>query len=303
MSIVERALKRLQAEASASRTGRVFGKVVQTAASQTAPGRVISIDQDALRVAGLLAPKHQERQIASQYRHIKRPLIAAAVGKGREAVANGRLIMVASALPGEGKTFTAINLAFSMAMEKDLHVVLVDGDVAKPQISTMFGVGAERGLLDAVIDPAMELEPLIQPTDVPNLRLLPAGTHSERATELLASERMVEALGWLLKQDERRIFVFDSPPLLLSTEAPALAEVAGQILVVVRAEFTEHHALLEALRRLPEDCSPSLVLNQSTQKSPGYYYRGYGTPDAGVDASRASSYETGDNRGAEGQAL
>ena len=279
MSIVERALKRLQADASASRTRRVFGKVVETEASQAASGRVISIDQDALRAAGLLAPKHQERQIGSQYRHIKRPLIAAAMGKGQEPVANGRLIMVASALPGEGKTFTAINLAFSMAMERDLHVVLVDGDVAKPQISKMFGVGAERGLLDAVTDPAIELERLILATDVPDLFLLPAGTQSDRATELLASERMVEVMSWLQNQDERRIFIFDSPPLLLSTEAPALAEVAGQIVVVVRAEYTEHHALQDALRRLPEGCSPSLVLNQSTQKSSGYYYYGYGVPE------------------------
>jgi exopolysaccharide/PEP-CTERM locus tyrosine autokinase len=272
MSIVERALKRLQAEAAASPTRPVIGKIVETAASRAATGRVISIDQDALRVVGLLAPKHQERQIASQYRHIKRPLIAAAMGKGAEPLPNGRLIMVASALPGEGKTFTAINLAFSMAMEKDLHVVLVDGDVAKPQISKMFGVGAERGLLDAIMDPGIELEPLILPTDVPNLLLLPAGTHSDRATELLASERMLESMSLLLKQDERRILIFDSPPLLLSSEAPALAEVAGQIVVVVRAEFTEHHVLFDALKRLPAGLSPSLVLNQSTQKSEGYYY-------------------------------
>jgi protein-tyrosine kinase len=277
MSIVERALKRLQADSSASRGRRVFGKVVETAASAAAPGRVISIDQDALRAAGLLAPKHQERQIASQYRQIKRPLIAAATGKGQEAVENGRLIMVASALPGEGKTFTALNLAFSMAMEKDLQVVLVDGDVPKPQISKMFGAAAEPGLLDAVSDPGTQLEPLILPTDVPNLFLLPAGTRSDRATELLASERMVEAMSWLLNQDDRRVFIFDSPPLLLSTESPALAEVAGQIVVVVRAEFTEHHALMDALKRLPEGCSPSLVLNQSTQKQSGYYYYGYGS--------------------------
>src|SRR5215475_12492513 len=110
MSIVERALKRLQADATASRARPVFGKVVQNPASPTATGRAISIDQDALRAAGLLAPKHQERQIASQYRNIKRPLIAAAMGRGQEPLPSGRLLMVASALPGEGKTFTAINL-------------------------------------------------------------------------------------------------------------------------------------------------------------------------------------------------
>lgn len=284
MSIVERALERLQAETRAKRARPVFGKVVESQTSQALPARVISIDQDALRVAGLLAPKHQERQIASQYRHIKRPLVGAAMGKGHEPVVNGRLIMVASALPGEGKTFTAVNLAFSMAMEKELHVVLVDGDVAKPQVSKMFGVGAERGLLDAVTDPSVQPESLILPTDVPNLFLLPAGTQNERATELLASERMVEVLGALLNLDERRIFIFDSPPLLLSTEALALAEVVGQAVVVVRAEFTEQQILLEALKRLPEGCPVSLVLNQVTHNTSGYYYYGYGSAEGSAPA-------------------
>jgi protein-tyrosine kinase len=144
----------------------------------------------------------------------------------------------------------------------------------------MFGVDGEHGLLDAVTDPAAELQRLILPTDVPNLGLLPAGTPNDRATELLASERMAEAMKWLMHRDDRRIFVFDSPPLLLSTEAPAIAELAGQIVVVVRAEFTEQHVLLDALNRLPERCTPSLVLNQSTQKASGYYYYGYGAAES-----------------------
>jgi exopolysaccharide/PEP-CTERM locus tyrosine autokinase len=284
MSIVETVLKRMQTDTPGSRTRRVFGRIVDAAPAQhAASGRVISIDQDALRAAGLLAPKHQEREIASQYRQIKRPVIATALGKGHEALHNGRLVMVTSALPGEGKTFTAISLAFSMAMEKDLQVVLVDGDVAKPQISKMFGVERESGLLDAAIDPPVELEQLILPTDVPDLYLLPAGKQNERATELLASERMVEAVDRLLANVARRIFVFDSPPLLLTTEAPALAEMVGQIVVVVRADHTEHHVLQDALSRLPEGSSPSLVLNQSTLRSRDYFYYGYANTE-GTDA-------------------
>ena len=278
MSIIERALKRLQTESTSSPHRRVFGRVVEPA-PQSAARRVIAIDQEALRQAGLLAPKHQEREIASQYRQIKRPLISAAMGRGQESAPRGRLIMVASALSGEGKTFTAINLAFSMAMEEDLRVVLVDADLAKPQISKMFGVDAEQGLLDAVIDPAVELEELILPTDVPKLFLLPSGTRSGRATELLASDRMIEAMNLLQQRDPGRIFIFDSSPLLLTTEAPALAHVAGQVVVVVRAESTEYHVLLDALSRLPEGISPSLVLNQSTLKNMGYYYYGYGAQE------------------------
>jgi protein-tyrosine kinase len=279
MSIIERALKRLRADGDDPQVRRVFGRVDEAATEQAVSRRVISIDQDALRASGLLPPKQQELEIANQYRQIKRPLIAAAMGRGREPVPNGRLIMMASALAGEGKTFTAINLAFSMAREENLQVVLVDADVAKPQISKMFGVDAERGLLDAVTDPTMDLEALIVPTDVPNLFLLPSGKRSDRATELLASDRMVEAMTWLLKRDPNRIFVFDSSPLLLTTEAPALAQISGQVVVVVQAERTEHHVLMDALSRLPDGCSPSLVLNQSTLKNMGYYYYGYGAQE------------------------
>ncbi len=201
------------------------------------------------------------------------------MGKGLEPLPNGRLIMVASAMPGEGKTFTAINLAFSIAMEKDLHVVLVDADVAKPQISKMFGVDAEKGLLDAVADPAIDVEQLIIPTDVPNLFLLPAGKLSEQATELLASDRTIAAMDRLLQKDKSRIILFDSPPLLLTTEAPALAQIVGQVVVVVCADSTEQHTLVHALSYLPEGCSPSLILNQTTAKSAGSYYYGYGTQE------------------------
>ncbi|HTC53359.1 MAG TPA: P-loop NTPase [Steroidobacteraceae bacterium] len=278
MSIIERALKRLRADGNDTQVRRVFGRVDEAASEQAVARRVISIDQDALRASGLLPPKQQELEIANQYRQIKRPLIAAAMGRGREAVPNGRLIMMASALAGEGKTFTAINLAFSMAREENLQVVLVDADVAKPQISKMFGVHSELGLLNAVSNPTLDPERLIFPTDVPNLFMLSAGTQSDRATELLASERMVDALTRLLARNPNRIFIFDSSPLLLTTESLALAAVAGQVLVVVRAENTEHHVLVDALNRLPEGCSPSLVLNQTTLKSAGYYYYGYGTP-------------------------
>jgi protein-tyrosine kinase len=277
MSIVERAIRRLQGETPAPPVRRVFGKLVESAAQEAAAKRLIAIDQDALRAAGLLAPRHQERQIASQYRQIKRPLIAAAMGRGREALPNGRLIMVASAMPGEGKTFTAINLAFSMAMEQDLHVVLVDADLAKPQISKMFGIDVEQGLLDAVTDSACDIEQLVLPTDVPNLFLLPAGRASAQATELLAGDRMTDALAWLLRSDPNRIVLFDSPPLLLTTEAPALAQLVGQVVIVVHAEKTVHHTLFEALGHLPEGSSPSLILNQSTSKKAGSYYYGYGT--------------------------
>lgn len=284
MSIVERAIKKLQGHGEPP-PRPIFGQVVDSllpsAVQSAIPShgqsvRVVSIDQMALRAAGLQAPEHQERQIANQYRQIKRPLVANALGRGKPRMQLGQLIMIASAMPGEGKTFTAINLAFSMAMEKDVQVLLVDADVAKPQVSKMFGAASEPGLIDMLIDPTIDVERFILPTDVPQLSLLPAGSRSDQATELLASERMSSVMREFAARDPSRIVMFDSPPLLLTTESQALGHVAGQIVVVVRADFTEQRTVMDALSHLPEDSSISLVLNQSAAKKSSSYYYGYG---------------------------
>lgn len=283
MSLVEKAIKRLRGDDSISvpTPRRTYGRIVDGAALSQA-GRSLVIDQEALRAAGMLPPKHQERQIAGQYRHIKRPLLAAAMGRGRDAVPRGRLIMTASSVPGEGKTFTAINLAFSMALEKDLQVVLIDADVAKPQISRIFCASAEKGLIDVLSDESLGMEEVILPTNVPNLYLLPAGAPREGTTELLASSRMREVTDELLRDKPNLILLFDSPPLLLTTEAAALADIVGQIVFVVHAGRTEQRIILDALSRLPETSSPCVVLNQSTLKGAGSYnYYGYGYGEAG----------------------
>lgn len=265
---------------------QIFGRVVEATrpegpavAQPAVPARMITLNQGALRAAGLLPPEHQERQIANQYRQIKRPLVENAVGRGKPTVPHGQLIMVASAMPGEGKTFTSVNLAFSMAREKDVHVLLVDADVPKPQISKMFGISEERGLLDALGDPSIDIERLILSTDVPNLSVLPAGTRSEQATELFASTRMATMMQEAARRDPARVILFDSPPLMLTTESRALAHIAGQIVIVVRADHTPHEVLLDALSYLPEGAHTSLILNQSVaRREAGSYYYGYGAP-------------------------
>jgi exopolysaccharide/PEP-CTERM locus tyrosine autokinase len=185
--------------------------------------------------------------------------------------------MMASAMPGEGKTFTSINLAFSMALERDVSVLLVDADVAKPHISKLFGLDSEPGLLDLLQDDSIAAESLILPTNVPRLSVLPAGRHSNEATELLASARMKEIMDEVARYDASRITLLDSPPLLLTTESQALAQIAGQIVVVVRAGITPQGVLQDALSYFAEDKSVSLILNQSVETAAaGYYYYGYG---------------------------
>jgi protein-tyrosine kinase len=286
MSIVEKALAKIRegpppAAARASAAEAVFGALApvneqrdprsqKTDWSASNAARRIVIDQDGLRAAGLLPPPH-DRQIAEQYRQIKRPLIVNATGRGTTALKNAHVIMMASALPGEGKTFTAINLGFSMAREKDISVLLVDADSPKPHISKLLGAPDSAGLLDLLQNEHLDVESVILPTDVPGLSLLPAGRHNEQATELLASERMRALMARLAQKDSRRIVLLDSPPLLLTTQSRALAAVAGQVVLVVRAAHTAQQTVLDALSYL-EGRSVTLVLNQNMSAAPTAYY-------------------------------
>lgn len=291
MSLIESALKKLQSvqtkpteDVGGTAPSPLLGEL--TGATGVAQSeRHIRIDRDALRSAGLMPPEMQQRQLANQYRRIKRPLLANALGRGADKLPNGHLIMVASALPGEGKSYTTINLALSMALEKDITVILVDADLAKPHVSRSFGVVDEPGLVDALQDSAIDIESLVIPTDVPGLCILPAGAHVDTATELLASTRMQQVVARLSQVDKRRIVLFDSPPLLLTNESRVLTEVVGQVLVVVRAGVTARRAVIDAVSKITEGRAVSLVLNQAASGSEeGYYgYGEYGTyPEATI---------------------
>ena len=295
MSLVEQALKKIQASRSAetstaaaarspaapSQPAKPDGAEQQARATPQSrqPERVkpvVKMDFDALRRAGILSPLEQERQLAAEYRQIKRPLISSALGRGMPKLPNGHLIMLASALPGDGKTFTSINLALSLALEKDISVLLVDADVAKPHISRTLGVAHELGLLDLLRDDHADVESLILPTDVPGLSILPAGQPSETATELLASSRMETVVAQIGAHDPNRIVLFDSPPLLLTTESRALAAIVGHIVIVVRAGITPQRAVLEAIDLLGDGKTVAFILNQSDESSRSDYYQQYG---------------------------
>ena len=244
------------------------------------PTRTVHVDRDALRQSELLPPVSQERQLSGEYRQIKRPLIANALGRGVAKVPNGHRIMVASAMPGDGKTFTSINLSLSFALEKDLSIVLVDADVAKAHLSRILGVENDPGLMDLLHDEQLDPESVILPTDVPGLSILPAGKAVETATELLSSARMEQVAAQISARDPTRIVLFDSPPLLITSEAMALVGAVGQIVMVVRAGVTPQSAVLDAIELLGEGKSIGLVLNQTDEQlRPGYYYQYYGHKD------------------------
>jgi protein-tyrosine kinase len=183
--------------------------------------------------------------------------------------------MMASALPGDGKTFTSINLALSMASERDVSVLLVDADIPKPHVSRIFGVEKEPGLIDALLDENIDVESLVLSTDVPGLDILPAGRSHEGAAELIASARMRHVVDRLQARHARRIVLFDSPPLLLSSESRSLVAVCAQVVMVVKSGQTPRQAVLNAISSIDESKPVSLVLNRGAATTDTYY--GYGT--------------------------
>ena len=236
----------------------------------------VTVDNVALRASGYFPEQDRDRQFAEQYRRIKRPLIDKALSGGNEA----RVIMVTSALPGDGKTFTSINLALSMALERDISVLLIDSDVAKRHVSEIFNLQKHSGLLDALVDENLDAESLIVPTTTRGLSILPAGSRVAGTAELLNSGRMRKIVASLCARNTRRILLLDSPPLLITNEGSALVKVASQVVLVVRAEKTPRQAVQAAVALLDPQQGGGIVLNQVQGSSNEGYY-GYGSYGSG----------------------
>jgi exopolysaccharide/PEP-CTERM locus tyrosine autokinase len=238
--------------------------------------RTFDIDLKRLAADGYVTPDTPRSRIADEFRILKRPLIANASARGATAIKNANLIMVTSAVPGEGKTFTSLNLAMSLAMELDRTVLLVDGDVARPSLPRVLGIEHGRGLLDVVGQSAVPLPDVLIKTNVPKLTLLLAGGPHPRAAEMLASNAMTRFLDELAKRYSDRLVIFDSPPLLATTESRQLATRMGQIVFVVHAENTLQSDVKTALAAIEACPVKMLVLNGATTTGQGAYGYGYG---------------------------
>ena len=242
-----------------------------------------SIDLERLAAAGIITPETHQASLVEQFRIIKRPIIMKAAQTGAGRVPNGNLVLVTSAVPGEGKTYTAINLAMSIAAELDHTVLLVDADPAKSDVSRMLGIQEAEGLMDYLAQSTRALSELLVKTDVAKLSVLPSGAPRANTTELLASEDMRRFADELAARYSDRIVIFDSPPLLATSSAGVLARLVGQTVMVVEAIRTPQGALREALELLEPIHNVGLVLNKSRESfGPGYQYGqyyGYGSTE------------------------
>ncbi len=239
--------------------------------------RTLNLPFMEMKQKGMVTPDTPRGRAAEEFRRIKRPLLMNIDGEGAAVIQRPNLIMVTSALPGEGKTFTAINLAMSIAMEQDKTVLFVDADVSKATAARILGVPNDsKGLIDVLEDASLNLRDVMYRTNLPNLRVLAAGRVHERSTELLASESMRRLMDELSRRYPDRVIVFDAPPLLPTTEAGVLANLMGQIVFVVAAGETSQGAVTEALTHIDGDKMIGLVLNKSTARFGASYGYGYG---------------------------
>lgn len=237
----------------------------------------VDIPLAALAGEGYLVPGAARSRLMDEFRAIKRPLLANAVGdKTHEPVAGGNVIMITSSLPGEGKTFLSINLAMSLAMSPHLRVLLIDADPTRREATQRLGIGVERpGLIDLLCDPELDSAEVELATNVERLSFIPAGATHQLATELFGGQEMRELLDRLAADPAQRIVIIDAPPLLHAAEARALAPQMGQIILAVQAGSTPRGSVLQALSLLEECPVVMTVLNQARAPSPsssyGYY--------------------------------
>jgi receptor protein-tyrosine kinase len=289
MNLIEEAAKRLRQleeagvvrppHASVVGLAQQAKRVAPEPAKRPAEGRPAparTLDLGRLQASGFITPALEHSKLLHEFRVIKRPLIQHALGRSATQAPNRNLIMVTSALPGEGKTFLALNLAMSLAMEVDCRVLLVDADVLSPSLPKVLGIEPAKGLMDLLTGTGTPVRETLLGTNVERLTLLLAGTPHSNAAEFLASEAMTRLLSELSSRYPDRIVVFDSPPLLATSESRVLATYMGQVVVAVEAQRTTHSTLESALATVESCPVVYTLLNKTPESKVGSYYGAYG---------------------------
>ncbi|MCH8538654.1 MAG: XrtA-associated tyrosine autokinase [Alkalimonas sp.] len=235
----------------------------------------IQLDLKRLESLNFVSLSPERRVINEELRTIKRKLLNNAFGALSSTLNHPNLIMVSSSRPGEGKTFTAVNLALSMALEKDKTVLLIDADVLRPNVSKTLGFAADHGLTDYLSGDELTVEDVLLSTNVDRLKVIAAGAPHHLSTELLASEKMLNLATEFATRYPDRVVIFDAPPLLGVNETAVLAAMCGQALVVVEENQTKLAEIEQAVALLPEELAVGFVINKAHRnqgKGYGYYY-------------------------------
>lgn len=248
----------------------------ETPVANSPSERIVHLDFARLSAAGFLTPNQPTTRQSEEYQQIKRRLLGNIAAAAKSDLRAANLILITSSVPNEGKTFTSVNLAISIAMEVDHTVLLIDTDIMKRDLSRVLGVSDRKGLFDLLSNSDLRLEDLLVRTSMRNLVLLPVGTQREGSTELLASMRMRELAKEIATRYHDRVVLFDSPPVLATTTAAAMAPLVGQLVLVAEAGSTKQETVKETLQRLDRATITGVILNKAKQASAATYeYYGY----------------------------
>jgi len=241
--------------------------------------KFITIDVDKLNAKGFVSNSSDRRPINEEYRAIKRKVLDNAFGALSKSLTNPNIIMITSSRPGEGKTFTAINLALSIALEQDKTVLLVDADVLRPNVMRTLELRNQDGLIEFLLGEKSDISDIMCKTNIPNLRIIPAGRAHHLSTELLASEKMYQAVEEFANRYPDRVVIVDTPPLLGINETAILANLAGQAIVVTEENKSKLNDIKKAVGQLNPDMAIGFVVNKAQHSNSdgtgyGYYYSG-----------------------------
>lgn len=237
----------------------------------------VTIDWERLAELGFIVSGVNQTQTIEEYRNIKRRLVDNAFGSASVGIARSNLILITSSVEGEGKTYTALNLALSIANERDKNVLLIDADVARPSIAKMLGISVPFGLIDYLENDHYCYTDIEFKTNMPGLSLILSGKQHKHSTELLASNKMASFAEELSHKYSDRIVIFDSPPLLAATQGIVLAKLVGQVVLVIEAEQTVQSLVMASVEKLAACDVVLAVLNKSKAGLlDKYYYGQYG---------------------------
>ncbi|GAB3030653.1 XrtA-associated tyrosine autokinase [Bowmanella dokdonensis] len=258
--------------------------LAELAETEVRPVPVTVDEKPVLEIAldreGFVSLTSSRSRTNEEFRAIKRKVLNNAFGPLAKTLNNPNIVMVTSCNPGEGKTYNAVNLALSIALEQDKTVLLVDADVLRPNVMNTLQVSAGDGLMEHLLGEVSDVSEVMYNTTLDTLRIIPAGKTHHLSTELLASEKMYETVQEFATRYPDRIVIFDTPPLLGINETAVLANLAGQAIVVVEEGRTKLADISTAIESLNPDMAKGFILNKSQRLKVGgdygygYYYSG-----------------------------
>jgi len=213
-------------------------------------GPSLALHRDHLISAGLLDPDQQRKQMTAEYRQIVRSILRNVANLTANGGLRGNTIAVTSTEVGEGSSFLALNLALALAADPGCTVVLVDADVARPDLTKALKASHASGLSDVVRGDVPDPNQIIMPTDTARFAFLPVGMHCDAIDKSVEGSPLAPAIDQLAVASRRRLFVFDIGAFGAERAASRLASFCGQLLLVVESGRTPQKTALDALDHL-----------------------------------------------------